>query len=93
MLLTHAHMISGMGVEVAGTKHVATASFNVAGGHIKIGFGSFLLRGRTEIDEAGGEREERKQKQTGQTHHDPPKRLSRIGPNRDRGESTPTTIR
>jgi hypothetical protein len=29
------HMICGMGVEVAGTKHVAAASFDVAGGHIK----------------------------------------------------------
>lgn len=34
-----ARMIRGMGIEVAGTEHVATASFDVAGGHIKIGFG------------------------------------------------------
>jgi hypothetical protein len=54
------HVICGMGVEVAGTEHVATARFDVAGGHIKIGFGRFLLRGRREVDETGGERKERK---------------------------------
>jgi hypothetical protein len=48
MMLTH--MICGTGVEVAGTEHVAAASFDVAGCHIKIGFGSFLLRGRIEVD-------------------------------------------
>jgi hypothetical protein len=34
-------------------------------------FGSLLLRGRTEIDEANGKREERKQEQTRNTSHDP----------------------
>jgi hypothetical protein len=48
------HMICGTGVEVAGTEHVAAASFDVAGGHIKIGFGSLLLRGRSEVDKASG---------------------------------------
>jgi hypothetical protein len=62
-------MIRGTSVEVAGTKHVATASFDVAGGHIKIGFGRFLLRGGAEIDEASGKREERKQKHTRHTSH------------------------
>jgi hypothetical protein len=65
------HVICGVGVEVAGTEHVATASFDVAGGHIKIGFGSFLLRGRAEIDETSGKREERKQKQARHAWHIP----------------------
>jgi hypothetical protein len=54
-----------MGVEVAGTEHVTAARFDVTGGHIKIGFGRFLLRGGSEIDKAGGKREERKYEQTG----------------------------
>jgi hypothetical protein len=58
-----------MGVEVAGTEHVATASFNVTGSHIKIGFGSFLLRGRCEVNKASSQRKERKQKQTRKTSH------------------------
>jgi hypothetical protein len=62
-------MIRGMGVEVAGTEHVATASFDVAGGHIKIGFGSFLLRGRSEVDETDRKREEREYKEARQTWH------------------------
>jgi uncharacterized protein (DUF1501 family) len=33
------HMVRGVRVEVTGTEHVATARFDVAGGHIKIGFG------------------------------------------------------
>src|SRR5882762_6586927 len=69
MMLTHIHVVRGMGVEVAGTEHVAAASFDVAGGHVKIGFGSFLLRGRSEVDEASGKRKERKQKQTRHTSH------------------------
>src|SRR5260370_40646399 len=69
MMLTHPHMVCGVGVEVAGTEHVAAASFDVAGGHIKIGFGSFLLRGRSEVDKASGKRKERKQKQTRHTSH------------------------
>jgi hypothetical protein len=69
------HVICGMRIEVAGTEHVATARFDVAGGHIKIGFGSFLLRGRREIDEAGGERKERKQKDSRQMTHDPSDRF------------------
>src|SRR5258708_11318151 len=68
-MLAHAHMIRGMGVEVAGAEHVATAGFDVAGGHIEVGFGSFLLRGRTEIDEASGKRKERKQERTRHTFH------------------------
>jgi hypothetical protein len=31
------HVVCGVGVEVAGTEHVATASFDVAGCHIKVG--------------------------------------------------------
>jgi hypothetical protein len=58
-----------VGVEVAGTEHVAAARFNVAGGHIKIGFGRFLLRGRGEVDETGRKREERKYKEARQTWH------------------------
>src|SRR5467141_1109082 len=69
MMLTHPHMVCGVGVEVAGTEHVAAASFDVAGGHVKIGFGSFLLRGRSEVDKASGKRKERKQKQTRHTSH------------------------
>jgi hypothetical protein len=65
------HMICGMGVEVAGTKHVAAASFDVAGGHIKIGFRSFLLRGRSEVDEASGKPKERKYKDTRDMWHFP----------------------
>jgi hypothetical protein len=42
-----------MGVEVAGTEHVATAGLNVAGGHVEVGFGRFLLRSRGEKDDAG----------------------------------------
>jgi hypothetical protein len=68
-MLAHAHMIGGAGVEVAGAEHVAAASFDVAGCHIKIGFGSFLLRGRGEVDKASGKRKERKQKQTRHTAH------------------------
>jgi hypothetical protein len=60
VILAHAHMIRGMGVEVAGAEHIATARFDVAGGHIKIGLGRFLLRGRSEVDEAGSKRKERK---------------------------------
>jgi hypothetical protein len=63
-------MICGMSVEVAGTEHVATARFDVASSHIEIGFGSFLLRGRGEIDETYGERKQRKQKESRQTKHD-----------------------
>jgi hypothetical protein len=62
-------MVGGMIVEITGTKHVATAGFDVAGGHIKIGFGRFLLRRRREVDEASGERKERKQKYAGRTRH------------------------
>jgi hypothetical protein len=62
-------MIGGAGVEVAGAEHVAAASFDVAGCHIKIGFGSFLLRGRGEVDKASGKRKERKQKQTRHMSH------------------------
>jgi hypothetical protein len=62
-------MIRGMGVEVAGTEHVTAASFDVAGCHVKIRFGSLLLRGRSEVDKAGGKRKERKQKQTRQMSH------------------------
>src|SRR6202043_648583 len=69
LMLTHTHVVRGMGVEVAGTEHVAAASFNVAGGHVKIGFGSFLLRGRSEVDKTSGKRKERKQKQTRHTSH------------------------
>src|SRR6266446_5093239 len=69
MMLTHIHVVRGMGVEVAGTEHVAAASFDVAGGHVKIGFGSFLLRGRSEVDKASGKRKERKQKQTRHASH------------------------
>jgi hypothetical protein len=45
-----------MGIEVAGTEHVATAGFDVAGGHVKVRFGRFLLRVGREIDNAGGKR-------------------------------------
>src|ERR1700732_3044112 len=69
LMLTHTHVVRGMGVEVAGTEHVAAASFDVAGGHIKIGFGSFLLRGRSKVDKASGKRKERKQKQTRHASH------------------------
>src|ERR1700730_1432632 len=69
MMLTHTQMVCGVGVEVAGTEHVAAASFDVAGCHVKIGFGSFLLRGRSEVDKASGKRKERKQKQTRHTSH------------------------
>src|SRR3989441_7995561 len=69
MMLAHAHMIRGMGVEVAGTEHVTAASFDVAGGHIKVGFGSFLLRGRSEVDKASGKRKERKYKDSRHTWH------------------------
>src|SRR5580692_9651252 len=69
------HVIRGMRVEVAGTEHVATASFDVAGSHIKIGFGSFLLRRRGEIDETGSERKQRKQKESRQTKHSPSHRF------------------
>jgi hypothetical protein len=72
-----------MGVEVAGTKHVAAASFDVAGGHIKIGFGIFLLRGGAEVNETGSKREERKQKQTKYTSHVSSVELSKVGPNRE----------
>jgi hypothetical protein len=67
MMLTH--MICGVGVEVAGTEHVTAASFDVAGCHIKIGFGSFLLRGRSKVDEASSKRKERKYKQTKHKSH------------------------
>jgi hypothetical protein len=83
-------MIRGMGVEVAGTKHVATASFDIASGHIKIGFGRFLLRGRREVDETSGERKERHQKESRQATHDPSYKFSlEMGPNREFGNSTP----
>jgi hypothetical protein len=65
-------------VEIAGTEHVATASFDVTGGHIKIGFGSFLLRRRTEIDEASGKRKKRQQKQTRYTWHYPSMEISKV---------------
>jgi hypothetical protein len=65
------HVIGGMGVEVAGTEHVATARFDVAGGHVEIGFGRFLLRRRREIDETGSERTERNKKESRPTTHDP----------------------
>jgi hypothetical protein len=65
------HVICGMGVEVAGTEHVATARFDIAGGHVEIGFGRFLLRGRGEIDETGSERAERNKKESRPTTHDP----------------------
>src|SRR6266436_7530839 len=69
MMLTHIHVVRGMGVEVAGTEHVAAASFDVAGSHVKIGFGSLLLRGRSEVDEASGKRKERKHQDSRQTWH------------------------
>jgi hypothetical protein len=69
MVLTHCHVVGGMIVEIAGTEHVAAASFDVAGRHIKIGFGSLLLRGRSEIDEASGKRKERKHQDSRQTWH------------------------
>jgi hypothetical protein len=68
-----------MSVEVAGTEHIATARFDVAGGHVEIGLGRFLLRGRGEIDETGGKREERKQKESRQTTHDPSNGFSENG--------------
>jgi hypothetical protein len=64
-----APMVCGMGVEVTGTEHVAAASFDVAGGHIKIGFRSFLLRERSEVDEASGNPKERKYKDTRDMSH------------------------
>src|ERR1700736_5471965 len=63
------HVICGMGVEVAGTEHVATARFDITGGHVEFGFGRFLLRGSREVDETGGKRKERKQKDSRQTTH------------------------
>jgi hypothetical protein len=51
-----------MRVEIARTEHVATAGFDVAGGHVEVRFGRFLLRVRREIDDAGGKREKRKEK-------------------------------
>jgi hypothetical protein len=51
-----------MRVEVAGAEHVATARFDIAGGHIEIWFGRFLLRGGVEVDEADCNNEKRKQK-------------------------------
>jgi hypothetical protein len=65
------HMICGMGVEVAGTEHVATAGFDIRSGHIKVRFGRVLLRGRGEINKAGSKRKERKYKQARHTSHGP----------------------
>jgi hypothetical protein len=67
--LVFIHVVCGVSVEVAGTEHVAAASFDVAGCHIKIGFGSFLLRGRSKVDKASGNRKERKQEQTRNASH------------------------
>jgi hypothetical protein len=69
MVFTHCHVVGGMIVEVAGTEHVAAASFDVGGGHIKVGFGSFLLRGRREVDKASGKRKERKHEDSRHTWH------------------------
>jgi hypothetical protein len=71
MMLTHTHVICGMGVEVAGTKHVTAARFDVASGHIEIGFRSLFLRGGSEIDEASGETKQRKHKDTRDVCHLP----------------------
>ena len=60
VLLTH--MVRGVGVEVTGTEHVATARFDVTSRHVEIRFGRILLGRRGEIDEAGSKREKRKQK-------------------------------
>jgi hypothetical protein len=53
-------MVRGMSVEVAGTEHVATARFDIAGGHIKIGFGGLLLRRRRQVNETSAKDKERK---------------------------------
>jgi hypothetical protein len=57
-----AHVVRGMSVKVAGTEHVATAGFDVAGGHIEVGFGRLLLGVGGEIDDAGRKRKKRKEK-------------------------------
>jgi hypothetical protein len=57
VLLTH--MVRGVGVEVTGTEHVATARFDITRRHVEIRFGRFLLRSRGEIDETCSERKER----------------------------------
>jgi hypothetical protein len=87
VLLTH--MVRGVGVEVTGTEHVATARFDITGGHVEIGFGRFLLRGRREVDKTGGERKERKQNESRQTTHDPSNGFVKDGPNRELRNSTP----
>jgi len=52
-----------MGVEVAGTEHVATARFNVAGVKVEIGF-RFVLCCRIQEKKPDRKDEERKQEQT-----------------------------
>jgi hypothetical protein len=72
-------MVCGMGVEVAGTEHVATARFDVASGHIKIGFGRLLLRGRRQIKETGAKGNERKPEESRQTRHDSSNGMDSLG--------------
>jgi hypothetical protein len=72
-------MVSGMGVEVAGTEHVATAGFDITSCHVEIRFGRFLLRRRGEIDEACSKRKERKQDESRQPTHDPSDRFIENG--------------
>jgi hypothetical protein len=71
VLPSHSHMVGGMGVEVAGTEHVATARFDVTRRHVEIRFGRLLLRIRGEINETRSERKERKQQESSQSVHDP----------------------
>jgi hypothetical protein len=72
-------MVRGMGVEVAGTEHVATARFDITRCHVEIRFGRFLLRRRGEIDEACSQRKERKQEESRHTTHDPSNRFIENG--------------
>ncbi len=79
VLPTHSHMVRGMGVEVAGTEHIATAGFDITRCHVEIRFGRFLLRRRGKIDEACSQRKERKQEELRQTTHDPSNRFIENG--------------
>jgi hypothetical protein len=72
-----------MGVEVAGTEHVATAGFDVAGGHIKVRFCGFLLRRGVQVDEANGKRKYGNQEKTACHSHDPSMRNFRVRPYRN----------
>jgi hypothetical protein len=64
MVLTHTHMVRGVGVEVAGTEHVAAASFNVRSCDVEIGLlrAGFFLREGSEVNKADHKRKQKQRK-------------------------------